>query len=473
MNGVANALLTATLLALLYGVWRVLTTVDVVFDAWTAVVVLAGLVAAGLLALLFVRFPNKLNLSILAASLAVGFVGGTYILSMSGRDLIAIFDAKVARPVAGAAQAKLAVPNKSPAAAPPEHVSGRPRDARTELQVSDDLAAAGIVHQQMRTPPLLYPVMDTSQGLPFFPLSMGSHMATIACNEGEQREFPIWHTDRYGYNNDDTVYARKNLTMIVGGSFSLGSCVQQEENIAGVLRRNGYPAFSAGIGQFGPVAALATLKEYGEHIQPKVVVLQYFDPNDVAILPRRELRSRIILQYLNDGFSQNLIERQPEVDKFWRDAEPLIRAYEDGFLASKEDQAKWETKLDENLELVRSLLGRDLKSLRDDDDALRIYERVVGRAQKLVTSWGGRMVLLMTPNADTYFSGTVPRYKNAVNGIMRRLGIPVLDMDPVMRATGDPLQYYPRKGRGADHFNPEGYAVAARLIMATLDGDAQ
>jgi hypothetical protein len=267
-------------------------------DAWTIVLVLAALLALALLISLFVQFPAKANFAVLAGSLAVGFAAGNWVLGFSGLDLIAIFDAKVARPVAAASRSNTAAVIVNAKAPAQDWDSSKPVDGRNELQVSRDLAAAGIRHQQMRVSPLLLPVMDTRNGLPFFPLSMGSSAVTIGCNEGDQREFPIWRTDRYGYNNDDAVYARDNLIMVAGGSFAMGSCVHQDENMAGVLRRNGYPAFSAGIGQFGPIATLATLKEYGEHIKPKIVLWQHLDPNDVALLPRRELRSPILLQYL-------------------------------------------------------------------------------------------------------------------------------------------------------------------------------
>jgi hypothetical protein len=53
--------------------------------------------------------------------------------------------------------------------------------------------------------------------------------------------------------------------MIVVGSFAMGSCVHQDETIQGVLRRNGYPTISTGIGASGAFAALGVLKEYGEY----------------------------------------------------------------------------------------------------------------------------------------------------------------------------------------------------------------
>ena len=43
----------------------------------------------------------------------------------------------------------------------------------------------------------------------------------------------------------------------------------------------------------------------------------YFDGNDLIDLRDRELTSTFLLQYLNEGFTQRLAERQGEVDQFW------------------------------------------------------------------------------------------------------------------------------------------------------------
>jgi hypothetical protein len=100
-----------------------------------------------------------------------------------------------------------------------------------------------------------------------------------------------------------------------------------------------------------------------------------------------------------------------------------------------------------------------------------IYERVVTMAQRRVSSWGGKIVLVMVPNNETYFSGMIPKYQAAVQRIMKRLAIETIDIDEVLRAAGDPLQFYPRRGRGAAHLNARGYALAAQQIMAVLDAD--
>src|SRR5262249_6870129 len=159
-----------------------------------------------------------------------------------------------------------------------------------------------------------------------------------------------YRKDRYGFNNDDSIYAFKNPLMIVGGSFAMGSCVHQDETIQGVLRRNGYPTISTGIGASGAFAALGVLKEYGEVFKPPVVLWQFGDPNDIILLSQRELRSRSLMRYLSDDFSQDLIHRQAEVDALWVDWWHWVHAQK-SFESDPAQQAAWNKLLDDNLPL--------------------------------------------------------------------------------------------------------------------------
>lgn len=466
-NRVAGIVLGVCGAGLLLGAWRLFAAVDIVIDPWT--IVLFVLTVAGLLLAFsgFVRFHAKRNLALLAVTLIVSFLGLDYALRLAGRNLIGTFDAKVEQPARAAGLSRLI------ATTGPGWQSSRPVDLRSEVQVGDDLAAAGIPYQYMLGPsPLLLPVLDDGTGNTFFPLGMTANTIVLGCNEGDQRDYPVLRTDRYGFNNDDTVYAHKDLIALVGGSFMWGSCVHQDENIAAVLTRNGYPAYAMALGQFGPLAILETLKEYAAYLRPRIVLWQYFDPNDVRLLENTDLRSSILLRYLQDGFSQDLIHRQDSVNRFWAEVAPL-RTARAAFLKSPALEAEWETRLDQNLPIVQQALGNDIRTLRDDESLLTIYRRIFEIAQRRVSAWGGRIYLVIIPNSAEFSEGTVPVYETSVVKIMSRLKITTIDFGLVMRATGDPLQFYPNRARKADHLTPEGYRLLARQIMEQLDADAR
>jgi hypothetical protein len=476
-NSSANLLLCVALLALGYEAWWLVRTVQFALDPWTIVLCVAALLAAALVTALFVRFPGKLEVAFILAGFLVGnFVVNYAFVSFTGRSVASIIDAKIVRAFGPMRQNEAEAAVKAAAPRADDFVSSQPVTTSNANILAQALQDAGFAEVNSIRPahPLL-PLIGLGKLPPFLPMSSASNAlsrvpnsVTFGCNEGDQREFPIWRTDRYGYNNDDTVYAYPNRIQIVGDSYAQGSCVHQEETTAGVLRRNGYPAYSTGVGGFGPIFALATIKEYGERQRPKAVVWLHFDGNDISDLSEKELRSAFLLQYLTDGFSQNLMDRQGEIDTFWKSGAWGTPLQE--FENSPALKAEWEKKLDENLPLVRRLLGDDISSLRDDESLVRIFTRVLALASLRVSAWGGKLYLVLVPNMDDYRSGGVSRYRFPVLNELRRLSIPVIDVDQAVRAVGDPLQFFPVRDDWG-HFNAKGYRLMSRQIMVRLDQD--
>jgi hypothetical protein len=368
-------------------------------DPWTILLCIGLLFAATIFAALFLQFPAKLEIAFVVAALIIGSAIINHgFFAFTGLSITSIIDSKIIRAIDISRRSETEAARRAASGIGEDYFSSQPVATRNANVIVEALKKAGFAEVNgIRPPHPLLPLIGLNMIPPFLPLSSVSDVAskvpnsvTFGCNEGDQREFPIWRTDRYGYNNDDTVYAFPKQILIVGDSYAQGSCVHQEENTAGVLRRNGYPAYSTGVGGFGPILELSTIKEYGEPRQPKAVVWLYFDGNDVLDLSEKELRSTFLLQYLKDDFSQNLINRQSEVDAFWRSgtwSAPLVE-----FEKRDDLKAEWATKLDENLPLVRGLLGEDISSLRDDENLVRIFTRVIAMADRRIAAWGGQAV---------------------------------------------------------------------------------
>ena len=485
-NRVASVMLAIAALVLFFALRHIVAAANLTQGGWIAIVLLAAFVLGVLTFSVFVSFPSKENVALLAVSLTLGLAVSHVVLKAFKRDLIDIVDSKVIKPLSGTStpikaeaslpiKAKPANPASIAAAGVSKWTSTRPPDPRPIAEIQGAVKAIGLSFSPFFNPFSLTPLFDFKLLPPPHPLGSpsskfgGTNSVTMGCSEGDLRDYPIYRKDRYGFNNDDTIFAFKNPNMIVGGSFAMGSCVHQDETIQGVLRRNGYPIFSTGFGGAGAVGALANLKEYGEFYKPKVVLWQFYDPNDIALLTQRELRSRFLLQYLREGFTQNLINRQAELDAFWsrQDAwSKVVANYE----KDPKQVAAWEQMLDTNLSQVQALLGNDIKSLRSDEDVLLVYERILALAQKRVAAWGGKIYLVMIPNMDVYSQGAIPRYKRTVASSMAKIGIPVIDVDEAITAAGDPLQFFANRS-GWSHFNAEGYRLTSRQIMARLDQD--
>ena len=141
---------------------------------------------------------------------------------------------------------------------------------------------------------------------------------TYHCSETKDYFEPdqIYKSDRYGFNNPDYVYNEKEIEIVlIGDSFVHGSCVNQDKGFAGNLR-NLYKKkgiISIGWRGAGPLKELGMLTEYGIKLRPKNILWVYFEGNDYIELVR-EKKYKILENYLNLNFSQNLFERQDEIE---------------------------------------------------------------------------------------------------------------------------------------------------------------
>ena len=146
-----------------------------------------------------------------------------------------------------------------------------------------------------------------------FPISGASNTLTINCNENGY--YSKYQSDRYGFNNPDSEWDKKEIEyMLLGDSFAHGFCVNRPNDIASLLRNlSKKSVLNLGYAGNGPLIEYATLKEY---IKPNVkkIIWFYYEGNDIKDLSE-EVNSEILIQYLtNYDFNQNLKNKQNEID---------------------------------------------------------------------------------------------------------------------------------------------------------------
>ena len=95
----------------------------------------------------------------------------------------------------------------------------------------------------------------------------------------------------------------------VGNSFTLGYCVPSDKNFVALIRRRYPGTLNLGMPGKGPLQVLATLKEYGVLLKPKLVLWFYSEANSLPEL-QYEKQSRILMRYLSGDFTQGLLARQ-------------------------------------------------------------------------------------------------------------------------------------------------------------------
>lgn len=308
----------------------------------------------------------------------------------------------------------------------------------------------------------------TVGGKPTLPFASAPDSLVVSCNEGEG--WIVYRSDENGFHNPPGAWARANRVALLGDSFAHGSCVKSEDNIAAHLEKNYGPALNLGVGGFGPLSMLATLREYLPAQRPPVVLWLYFEGNDLIEDLPFERRAPILMRYLDDpSFRQNLDKRRGDV-------RATLRAFLDAKTVEAmnrvDDPAErwndfWQLyRLRERLGLSDVGLGL-VGGVGESEFAL--FRRVLEEARRTVEGWNGQLVFVFLPEAGRYFGGG----RNAARETLRRrvletaraLDLPVVDVHAAFAQAPDPRALFPYPGA---HYNPQGYRVAAQAIDAYL-----
>ena len=301
-----------------------------------------------------------------------------------------------------------------------------------------------------------------------WPLSGISRVKTVYGIESGK--YMIYSSDRYGFNNDDNVYDQTEYPIILlGDSFVHGCCVQEGEEIAGNLRTRGHNAINLGMGGNGPLNNLATLREYGETIQPKLILWIYYE-NDLEDL-KTEFAHPLLKRYINNkGFSQSLVMRQSETDLFWKSAGQI---YNNDAITSTDSSSVVKANIETIainvtkfilLDKIWRIIGRiiTIPSYNNQSpEHLDVLSAVLENAKLESARLGANLHFIYLPS----YRNVVDRDNRSGDRILtlaKQLDIPVIDLYEVISVLEDPLYVFPLRMRG--HYNKEGYSLLAEII---------
>lgn len=326
-------------------------------------------------------------------------------------------------------------------------------DHRDRMQVVRDLRAKGVD----AVPAFfgLHRLKDDQGPEDLMPLMGVSTATTVLCNE--IGTFSIYNSDEHGFNNPQNMPDEVDV-LLVGDSFMQGQCMPPGKDIAGLLRGRGYSVYTIGNSGAGALLELATLMEYGLRKQPKVVIWGYAgnDPSDT----RAELLHPKLRRYLEeDGYSQNLVQRQPEIDAYWRDL--LVRKK---LLEPKPDAPKvWKAREPSIRDLVTLYALRRMLGLRrgSKGDWRGSYRKILTRGRTLIEAQGGKMYFIPFP----YFNlvRDAPEQRRTIFDIVEPTGITMINVDTIFFEHPDKLAMFPLSLPG--HFSEAGYALVTQGII--------
>lgn len=453
------------------------------FLVWRHGMSLRYLVLLGLAALLAfgVRMPVsiKINSVIFGISTCVAIYAAELLLAYSGTGITSL-----------GAQAWLSFPQDANVQVAAERMKTvqeihQKFDTRSRLEVILDMRAHGIPAYPDVFPMVLFAPSSSesirsvllSKQEEFLPVAGMAMTTTVFCNESG--EYVVYESDEHGFHNPRGMWEHKPVELLaLGDSYTHGVCVPSDKGFVAVIRGQHPSTMNLGVNSHGPLTSLATLKEYGPILKPKLVLWFYYEGNDLRDLDGWEKNSPLLMKYLSSSFLQHLFERQPEIDRSLRD-------YLDAAMTKATAPISVENilKLQHLRQAVQSFYERRpteqglpaelLEYLRHSgasaaSEDLLLFERILAEAQTTAETWNGRVVFVYLPTWERYrIPELASKDRDQVLGIARRLNLHVVDMHAVFSTHPDPLSLFPF--RRYAHYNEAGHRLVGEEVLRQLE----
>ena len=297
-----------------------------------------------------------------------------------------------------------------------------------------------------------------------FPLSGISKKKTILCNEHGYNA--IYDSDRYGFNNPDFEWDKENIDfLLVGDSFTHGTCVNTPNSIAGILRKiNGNTGvITLGYMANGPLIEYASLKEYLPKIKPKNVIWLYYE-NDLWDL-KFELKNKTLTRYLKDNsFSQNLPQKQDQIDEI---VQTQLNNFESDFKNSPKNDNDYSINKFIKLHNLR-LFFKSLSNQKMVRTISPEFKNIIKLANEYVKINQSNFYFVYIPEYKRYKKNlqndySFNDYKKVINYV-KSLNIPIIDLnEELFQKSKDPLSLFPFRKR-ASGFSPEVNVMVTNII---------
>ena len=364
-------------------------------------------------------------------------------------------------------------------------------DRRLPFEILKELNLSGFeVFPNLRGSIIPPEGISTEKGY-IFPLGGISNTNIILSNENGY--YPIVETDKFGFSNPKELFDNDIDTILLGDSFAEGYSVKPKFSIASLMRKNKINTISLGKAGSGPLLQFATLIEYIKYLKPKRVVWLYYE-NDLHDLDI-ESNSEFLIQYINNkNFSQNLINRQEEIDESLKQ---LLRKRTDNeYIENSHTQhpALRISKLLNIRILVTSFIQKQIgNKIKLEEESIKIdefdylnYYNIIKKASNIIKSWGGELFILYLPSYINYYNNKETKLTNdqiilekknsslsqkllldKINdnkNELHSLDIKFINIKKlVFDKHEDPLSLFPLRLFG--HYNEEGYKLISEEII--------
>ena len=323
-------------------------------------------------------------------------------------------------------------------------------DIRNKREIYED--ELKINNVSMSVSPKSFFLGENSEIIPF---SGFSNIKTIDCNENGY--YSIFKSDRFGFNNPDHEWSNTEIEyFLVGDSFTFGSCVNRPYDIASVLRKiTNKTVLNLGQGGNGPLIEYATLREY---LNPKVknIIWIYFS-NDLTTDLGEEIKSKILIRYLeDDNFSQNLINRQDEINKL------VFKRIQNKYKKTNNNNYNKITNFIKLTNLRNIIKKSSQKSKAEEKKILEKFNLILKRTKIISKQNESNLYFVYIPSYNHLVNNIEDKWYAEVKDIIHELNIPMIEIYNELIKFPYPKDLFALKM--PNHYNIEGYRRIANII---------
>jgi hypothetical protein len=325
-------------------------------------------------------------------------------------------------------------------------------DARDDLEVIADLRSRGME----AFPQIILPTF----GAEVMTIGGIAGKTIVVCNQNGQHL--KYTSDGHGFHNPAGIWQSGRIDIAaVGNSFTMGYCVRSDENFVSLIRKR-YPlTLNLGMAGEGPLQILAAITEYLPSLKPKAVLWFYFEGNSLEEL-QAEKGSSVLMRYLEDDFSQRLLQQQSEINE-------ALATYMEADLEKRRiqrmKQSSSPTMLDRMVQIVKLPAIRWKLGLTETDSLVEsatmdLFRDILLQAKKRVESWTGTLYFIYLPAGDVQDSR---KERAEVLTYVKSLGLPIIDVLPAFKAQDEPVSLFALRGFG--HYNEAGHRLVAEQVL--------
>jgi len=325
-------------------------------------------------------------------------------------------------------------------------------DNRSKLEVINDYKK-----KKLDAFPTIHPIHFLKNKLvdkyKILPLAGYPNVITIFNNEFGYYEH--YKSDRYGFNNNDYLWENENHKYVfVGDSFVHGAGIKNENNLNGIFKKKTkIEALNLGIGGNGPLLEYATLLEYLDFDKVKNLIWFYYSGNDLQNLSA-ELANKYLSNYLNDGFSQNLIKNQNKVNNFIKEYIETKVKYIEPKKEKKRNQSLFADSL--KFSQIKKIISNSSYFTKNE-----IYEftNIINKINEICKKKNINFYFVHLPTYETIVNqkvnNSILTNKKIIFKFLETKNIPFIDIkSELLKQNVDPKNYYPFGLQG--HFNKLG-----------------